>query len=94
MSIIARHLTISGKVQGVWYRGWTVKSAQALGLTGWVRNRLNGDVEAFIQGEVSAVTALIEKARSGPPAAIVTALTAQEVSPDPEMRDFSQHPTA
>lgn len=94
MTIIARHLTISGKVQGVWYRGWTVKSAQALGLTGWVRNRLNGDVEAFIQGEVDAVTALIEKARIGPPAAIVTAVTAQEVLPDLEMRDFSQHPTA
>lgn len=94
MTIIARHLTISGKVQGVWYRGWTVMSAQALGLTGWVRNRLNGDVEAFVQGEVDAVMTLIEKARSGPPAAIVTDVTAQEVLPDPEMRDFSQHPTA
>lgn len=94
MTIIARHLTISGKVQGVWYRGWTVKSAQALGLTGWVRNRLNGDVEAVVRGEADAVLVLIEKARSGPPAAIVTAVTAQEVSADPEMRDFSQHPTA
>ncbi|MCX8230641.1 MAG: acylphosphatase, partial [Alphaproteobacteria bacterium] len=35
-------LRITGKVQGVWFRGWTVKTARGLGLTGWVRNRRDG----------------------------------------------------
>ena len=43
-------LSITGRVQGVWYRGWTVDQAKALGLAGWVRNFTDGSVEALVNG--------------------------------------------
>lgn len=64
-------LRITGKVQGVWFRGWTVKTARGLGLTGWVRNRRDGTVEAFIHGPRPAVEAMVVACRQGPPAARV-----------------------
>ena len=68
---VARHLRIHGRVQGVFYRGWAVETARGLGLTGWVRNRRDGTVEAVVQGEEAAVQRFVELARSGPPAARV-----------------------
>ncbi len=62
---------ISGRVQGVWYRGWTVDEATARGLSGWVRNRRDGTVEAVFEGAPEAVDAMVEACRSGPPAARV-----------------------
>ena len=47
MDEVAVNLRITGRVQGVWYRGWAVDNAIALGLRGWVRNRFDGSVEAF-----------------------------------------------
>ena len=55
MPVVARHLTILGRVQGVFYRNWTVETARGLGLTGWVRNRMDGSVEALVQGEADMV---------------------------------------
>jgi acylphosphatase len=71
MDMIAKHLIIKGRVQGVFYRGWTVKTAQALGLAGWVRNLPNGDVEALVQGHSTDVARLIDMAWQGPSAARV-----------------------
>jgi acylphosphatase len=68
---MVRRLLVHGRVQGVWYRGWTVDSARALGLNGWVRNRRDGSVEILIQGEEEAVDAMIARCRVGPPAARV-----------------------
>lgn len=51
MPLVARHLMIHGRVQGVWYRAWAVETARQLGLAGWVRNRSNGCVEALVEGE-------------------------------------------
>ena len=65
------HLHVSGWVQGVSFRGYTRKSAQELGLTGWVRNLYDGGVEAVAEGSRSAVEAFIAKVREGPPAARV-----------------------
>lgn len=65
---------IEGRVQGVWYRGWTVREASSLGLDGWVRNRADGAVEAVFAGHSDQVDAMIERCRGGPPAAGVTAL--------------------
>lgn len=68
---IARHLTITGRVQGVSYRAWLKETADALGIAGWVRNRKGGSVEAVICGDPHTVNSLITACRTGPPAAAV-----------------------
>jgi len=68
---ITRHLHISGRVQGVWYREAMRLEAERLGVTGWVRNCRDGSVEAVVQGEESALAAIVAWARQGPPAARV-----------------------
>jgi acylphosphatase len=65
-------LVISGRVQGVSYRWWTVGEATKRGLNGWVRNRRDGSVEALVSGPAAEVDALIEACRQGPAAARVT----------------------
>ena len=64
-------LRIIGRVQGVWFRGWAVDQARELGLSGWVRNRGDGSVEALLGGPESRVRSMIERCRRGPPAARV-----------------------
>ena len=76
---VARHLVIHGRVQGVFYRGWTVETARALGLCGWVRNRRDGAVEAVVQGDGEAVEQFIALAREGPPAASVERIDVREL---------------
>ncbi len=73
-------LRISGKVQGVGYRIWATRTAQGLGLRGWVRNRLDGSVEALVTGAPDAVCAMVEASKKGPPGAQVAdvALTPAE----------------
>ena len=66
------HLFISGRVQGVYYRGFTAEVADALGLTGWVRNLPDRRVEAVFEGEREAIEAAIRKCHEGPPAARVS----------------------
>jgi acylphosphatase len=67
---IAR-VRIVGRVQGVWFRGWTVQEARRLGLEGWVRNRLDGSVEALFSGPRDAVEAMVSLCQRGPSAARV-----------------------
>lgn len=71
MSQEVRHLTITGRVQGVGFRYAMAMEAQALGVTGWVRNCANGSVEAMIAGTAEQVALLMHWARRGPPAAYV-----------------------
>ncbi|MBS0415474.1 MAG: acylphosphatase [Proteobacteria bacterium] len=90
---ISRHLRIEGRVQGVFYRASLIDEARRLGLTGWVRNRLDGSVEAVAQGAPEAVQALIDWAQRGPPRAQVSAV---RVSPAPAQAGagFEQRDTA
>jgi acylphosphatase len=64
-------VNIQGKVQGVFYRKWTVETALKLGLRGWVRNLADGRVEMVISGKSAAVDSMLERCRVGPPAARV-----------------------
>jgi acylphosphatase len=70
----AVHVHIEGRVQGVWYRGWTVEQAMRRRLRGWVRNRRDGSVEALFAGPASAVDDMLEACWQGPPAARVSAV--------------------
>ena len=74
---------IRGRVQGVWYRGWTEEEAARRGLRGWVRNRRDGSVEALFAGPAAVVNDMIEACRRGPPAARVEAV---EQSPAAEFK--------
>ena len=72
------HLQILGRVQGVWFRESMRREAERLGVTGWVRNRPDGSVEAVAQGPAAAVDALVEWARTGPPQARVERIVQTE----------------
>lgn len=76
---MAIHLLIVGRVQGVGYRASFEAQARALHLSGWVRNRVDGSVEAMVQGEPVAVEKIIDWSRRGPPAAQVGEVTVTEV---------------
>jgi acylphosphatase len=83
---------ITGRVQGVWYRGWTEETARDLGLVGWVRNRSDGSVEALFQGPPDAVGRMIAACHDGPPAARVTGV-AHQTAPPVDDTAFRQRPT-
>ncbi len=80
---------ITGRVQGVCYRAWTVDTARRLGLSGWVRNRRDGSVEALFHGPEAAVAAMLKACEEGPPAARVDAVSPTPDSP-PEAAGFHQ----
>jgi acylphosphatase len=88
----ARLLRIQGRVQGVGYRDWLVAEATAAGLSGWVRNRTDGSVEALMAGEEAAVGAVLLAARRGPPAARVDRIEECFAEP-PEEPGFLRRPT-
>ena len=74
---VTYHLRIAGRVQGVGYRDALRREALANGVAGWVRNRLDGTVEAVLQGAPAGVDAVIAWARRGPPAARVNGIDVQ-----------------
>jgi acylphosphatase len=69
---VRAYVVISGRVQGVCFRAYTVDEATAASLTGWVRNMPDGRVEAVFEGDKSAVEAIIAWCQKGPPAARVS----------------------
>ena len=70
-SPITLHLVIHGRVQGVFFRDSMRREAQRLAVAGWVRNRMDGAVEALVQGDAAAVDALVRWAQRGPQMASV-----------------------
>jgi acylphosphatase len=98
MSDVVRHVMIRGYVQGVGFRYWTTCEAIRLGLTGWVRNRRDGSVEALFVGPPDVVAEMMARCRSGPESARVDAVEDQPVTAAAEKmirpgERFSQLPT-
>ena len=89
---VKRHLGISGRVQGVFFRAWTVQQAERLGVDGWVRNRGDGSVEMVASGPPDAVEALIALCRRGPPQAHVERIDIAEWE-EPVAPGFTTRPT-
>jgi len=87
--MIARQLVIRGRVQGVGYRMAMTEAAVALGVTGWVRNRCDGTVEALVQGDDAAIERVLAWCRRGPPGANVTAIATLAQDVDPAMDVFA-----
>ena len=90
---VTRRIKVHGRVQGVWFRGWTVDQARALGLHGWVRNRRDGSVEMLLSGDEEAVDRMIALCRRGPSAARVEHVDVEEVEAAIP-GSFEQRPTA
>ena len=88
---MVKHLQISGRVQGVGFRYHMIRAAHEHGITGWVRNRRDGSVEAMVSGAPDAVEKIIAWARRGPPGAVVTDVQIAEGSG--EFSEFGTLPT-
>jgi acylphosphatase len=89
----ARRLLVSGRVQGVFFRNWTVAEARALGLAGWVRNLRTGEVEILAIGSEDALEALTERCRGGPAAARVEEVGVEEIEAE-ALSSFEIRPSA
>ena len=87
-----KHLIITGRVQGVGYRYYMAYKARQFHITGWVRNRSDGSVEAMIQGTAENVAAVIARAHRGPPKAAVADVVVNDGSGD--YAEFVTLPTA
>jgi len=77
---VAKHLIISGRVQGVGYRASMVDEARRLGISGWVRNRRDGTVEAVVDGSADAIAQIVGWAKRGPPGGRVADVAVEETN--------------
>ncbi len=80
----AKRVVIAGRVQQVGFRQWMVAEAEQLGLSGWVRNRADGTVEAVVAGDMAAVEELLRRCRAGPRLARVDSIEEELVEPPAE----------
>jgi acylphosphatase len=80
--VVRRRVVVSGRVQGVWYRGTCRRVAVGHGVTGWVRNLRDGRVEAVFEGAPDDVERLVRWAGEGPEQAVVTAVDVHEEPPE------------
>jgi acylphosphatase len=92
--MVTRQIRVSGIVQGVGYRAALREQAHSLGVTGWVRNRADGSVEALAHGTPAAVEALIAWARRGPPGARVADVRISEAAAQGAPAGFELRPSA
>lgn len=89
MDNIRVHLIIEGRVQGVFFRDSTKRQARSLGVTGWVRNMRNGNVEVVAEGPEDRVRQLVDWCRRGPSAARVDRVQEDREAYGGEFDDFS-----
>lgn len=78
MSVVNRHIQVTGKVQGVFFRASAVRKAQELGIAGWVKNVPDGSVAAEAEGEEAGVETFIGWCRQGPPGARVAEVKVED----------------
>lgn len=78
----AKRVVVSGRVQGVFFRDSTRRAARSRGVAGWVRNREDGKVEAWFEGDDDKVASMVEWARSGPSHADVDDVDVEDVEPE------------
>jgi acylphosphatase len=91
---IIRRVLVEGLVQGVGYREFTRRAALRLDVSGWVRNRSDGAVEALIRGSPAMVDALLREMRKGPRSAVVQRLSvAEDDTPEPDQGTFTVRAT-
>ena len=92
---LVRRVIVEGFVQGVGYRDFVRRAALRRGVSGWVRNRADGSVEALIQGTPADVEAMLAEMRRGPRGAMVTALRVAEpaAGDEAETGAFATRPT-
>lgn len=83
------HLYLSGKVQGVYFRAYTKQEADALHITGWVKNTSDGRVEIVAEGEKEHIDSFLEWCREGPPQAHVSNTQIQWQNATDEFNQFS-----
>jgi acylphosphatase len=86
---VAAHIIVKGRVQGVSFRYFTIDRATALGLTGWVRNMPNEDVEVWAEGDRGMVESLIEMLKVGPRMAAVKDLQIEWEKPTYKEKGFT-----
>ncbi len=85
------HVIVAGRVQGVFFRAFTRDEALRLGLSGWVRNRPDGSVEAIVEGEKTAVEKMLQWFYQGSPNSIVENVLATEEPPIGDSGTFEIH---
>lgn len=88
MDDIRTHLIIGGRVQGVFFRDSARREARSIGVTGWVRNRSNGSVEAVVEGPEDRVRRFVAWCRRGPSAARVDRVQETLETPTGEFDSF------
>lgn len=87
--MLTRRIKVSGLVQGVGYRFFVVRIARSLGVTGWVRNLPDGDVEVVAQTtEPAKLEELVSQLQIGPPGASVKGVVVEQMTTDEEFSDF------
>ena len=91
MAQIGRHVRVTGRVQGVFYRAWAQGEARELGVSGWIRTCPDGTVEAQLSGEEHDVQRMIERMGRGPSTARVDQVDVEEASPDNSGRFQLRH---
>ena len=80
---------VNGQVQGVYYRSSAQQEARRLGLAGWVRNLSDGSVALHLQGAATAVDAMLDWCRIGPPGAEVGWVSVDPAEPDESLSGFA-----
>lgn len=88
MTQVSKRVRVTGRVQGVWFRGWTRERAEALGLSGWVRNEPDGSVAALVAGPETAVAEMLAALHEGPRHAQVIRVEVTAAEP-PETAGFT-----